>query len=88
MNVLNLDDYLTNGLAELEDISITIYTGTNSGAGNPNGGNTGIVVFGNEMLIATGNQTTTASTGTCNIVTLYIRANTTTALIEDYLALK
>ncbi len=88
MTVLNLDDYLATGLSELEDISITIYQGTNNGAGNPNGGNTSIVVFGNEMLIATGNQTTTSSSGTQNIVTLYVRANTTTALIEDYLALK
>lgn len=88
LNVLSLDDYLSSGAAELEDIATTLFVGTNNGASNPNGGNTSIVTYGNEMIIPTGDQTTSSSSGPQRIMTLYVRAQTVATLIDDYLNLK
>lgn len=88
VNVLNLDDYLNSGLTEFEYIATTVYAGLDNGAGNPNGGNSSSLIYGNEMLIATGEQTGSSSSGAQRIVTLYTRANFITKLIDAYLALK
>ena len=87
-NLMNFQDYMTGGLAELEDISITLADFPTTGGASQNGGNGSGVVFGNDYYIVTSRQTTAASSGTQILVRIPVKATTIHRLVKVYEALK
>lgn len=87
-NLMNFQDYMTGGLAELEDISITLADFPDTGGASQNGGNGSGIVFGNDYYITTTRQTSASSSGTQILVRIPVKATTIHRLVNTYENLK